>query len=268
MSAFISSIRSSSSAQLVGCNDFITPVYYDTKHHLLSTQLSAMKITPSSPALVSSTASTLTPSQLISSSSTIIITALLLRILGLNDQSSKIINAAGRMSLQLTIMGVFLLTPLFAFASTSPLKISIWISIVAAIASKEAISRSKYTYKGQMKDCFIAILSGVGITLIHLMACIKAKINAQTIIPMSGMLFGNSLSAMTLGMSSLLNSYLEDRQMIELRLARGANVREAALPPIRKAVETSLMPTINAMASTGLIFMPGKSAFVLFCRVL
>lgn len=218
-----------------------------------------MRITPKiTPALVSSTATTtLTPSQLISSSSTIIITALLLRILGLNDQSSKIINAAGRMSLQLTIMGVFLLTPLFAFASTSPLKISIWISIVAAIASKEAVSRSKYTYKGQMKDCFIAILSGVGITLIHLMACIKAKINAQTIIPMSGMLFGNALSAMTLGMSSLLNSYLEERQMIELRLARGANVREAALPPVRKAVETSLMPTINAMASTGLIFMPG-----------
>jgi len=154
-------------------------------------------------------------------------------------------------------MGVFLLTPLFTYASTSPLKISIWISIVAAIASKEAVSRSKYTYKGQMKDCFIAILSGVGITLVHLVACTRSKINAQTIIPVAGMLFGNALSAMTLGMSSLLNSYLEERQMIELRLARGANVREAALPPIRKAVETSLMPTINAMASTGIIFMPG-----------
>ena len=264
MSAFVSSIRSSSEVQLVGCNDFILSSPYGTKHHLLSTQLSAMRITPKiTPALVSSTASTLTPSQLISSSSTIIITALILRILGLNEQSTKIINAASRMSIQLIIMGVFLLTPLFTYASTSPLKISIWISIVAAIASKEAVSRSKYTYKGQMRDSFIAILSGVGITLVHLLACIKAKINAQTIIPVAGMLFGNALSAMTLGMSSLLNSYLEERQMIELRLSRGANIREAALPPIRKAVETSLMPTINAMASTGLIFMPGKSALVL-----
>ena len=91
MSAFISSsIRSSSSAQLVGCNDlFISPIIHDTKHHLLSTQLSAMRITPKiTPELVS-TASTLTPSQLISSSSTIIITALLLRVLGLNDQLGK-----------------------------------------------------------------------------------------------------------------------------------------------------------------------------------
>jgi len=76
------------------------------------------------------------------------------------------------------------------------------------------------------------------------------SVNAQTIIPIAGMLFGSALSATTLGMSILLGNFLEGgRGRVELRLARGANVWEAALPAVREAVEAALMPTVNAMAA-------------------
>ncbi len=76
------------------------------------------------------------------------------------------------------------------------------------------------------------------------------SVNAQTIIPIAGMLFGSALSATTLGMSILLGNLLESgRGRVELRLARGANVWEAALPVVREAVEAALMPTVNAMAA-------------------
>ena len=154
---------------------------------------------------------------LASSLSTIILTALLLRMLNLKSQSSRIISAAARMSFQLTIMGVFVLTPLFAFASSSPWKIAMWILVVAGLASKEAASRSKYTYRGLKRDCFVAMLGGVGLTLFHLVTCVlhppfspsKININAQTIVPISGMLFGNALSAATLCKSILLTNFLE-----------------------------------------------------------
>jgi len=208
----------------------------------------------------------LNPLQLASSLSTILLIATFLRLLRLKVQSSRILSAAARMSVQLTLMGTFVLTPLFAFASSSPWRIAGWISIVAVIASREAASRSKYTYKGQMADYSLAMFAGVGLTLLHLVTCVlhppfsasRMNVNAQTIIPMAGMLFGNALSAATLGMSILLSNFLENgRDRVELRLSRGSNVWEAALPAVRDAVEAALMPTVNAMASTGLIFMPG-----------
>lgn len=162
------------------------------------------------------------------------------------------------MSGQLSLVGLFVLTPLFAFAASSPWKIAAWVSFVALVASREAASRSKYTYDGQMGDCLLALLGGVGLTLIHLVTCVlhrpfspsKISFSAQTIIPIAGMLFGNALSATTLGMSVLLSNFLEGRERVELRLAMGANVREAALPAIKEAVEAALMPTVNAMAAT------------------
>lgn len=129
---------------------------------------------------------------------------------------------------------------------------------MAILASREAKYRSKFSYKGQMRDCFLSIFGGVGLTLLHLVACVlhppfsrtKMSVNAHTIIPIAGMLFGSALSATTLGMSILLGNFLESgRSRVELRLARGANVWEAALPAVREAVEAALMPTVNAMAA-------------------
>ncbi|KAL9190622.1 hypothetical protein ACHAXT_000328 [Thalassiosira profunda] len=170
------------------------------------------------------------------------------------------------MSLQLSVMGIFILTPLFAYAGASPWKIATWIGIVAVLASKEAKNRSSYTYRGQMRDYLVAIGGGVGFTLLHLVTCIlnppfspkRINSSAHTIVPIAGMLFGNALSAATLGMSTLLSNFLESgRDRVELRLARGANVWEASLPVVREAAEKALLPTVNAMASTGLIFLPG-----------
>ena len=136
-----------------------------------------------------------------------------------------------------------------------------WIILVAFLASREASSRSRYSYDGQMMDCFFAVVGGVGLTLCHLTAFVLRRPfsvapstpywKAQTIIPIAGMLFGNALSATSLGMSILLSNFLDNgREKVEVRLARGASVWEAALPVVREAVEAALLPTVNAMAAT------------------
>jgi ABC-type iron transport system FetAB permease component len=202
--------------------------------------------------------SSLNPAQLASSVSTVLVTASLLRILNLRAQSRQMASAAARMTLQLVVMGTFVLTPLFSFVSASPSKILGWLSIVAVLAAREAVSRSKYTYGGQMGDCFLAIFGGVGLTLAHLVTCVlhppfsptRTIASAETIVPIAGMLFGSALSATSLGMAILLSNFLEGgRERVELRLSRGANVWEAALPAVREAVEVALMPTVNAMAA-------------------
>ena len=165
------------------------------------------------------------------------------------------------MSAQLSIIGACM-SPLFAFTSSSPWKLTAWVMFIAAVASKEAVARSKYTYKRQFVDSFISILGGVGLTLLQLFAFVLGrrslvKINAQTVIPIAGMLFGNALTAASLTKNILLQNYLEDFDRVELRLSRGASFWEGCLPVIRDAVEAALAPTINAMAATGIIFLPG-----------
>jgi len=202
------------------------------------------------------------PIQLASSFSTIVLVATILKLLGLKSQARRIIAAASRMSAQLLVIGA-LLAPLFAYTSSSPWKLAIWVTFIAAAASKEAVSRSKYTYKKQLLDSFISILGGVGLTLLHLVHFVlgrsnaSVQINAQTIIPIAGMLFGNALTAASLAKKILLQNFLEDFDRVELRLSRGASFWEASLPVVRDAVEAALMPTVNSMAATGIIFLPG-----------
>lgn len=202
------------------------------------------------------------PIQLATSFSTILLVAAILKLLGLKSQARRIIFAASRMSAQLMVIGA-LLAPLFAYTSSSPWKLAVWVTFIAAVASKEAVLRSKYTYKKQLLDSFISILGGVGLTLLHLVLFVLGRgnaavqINAQTIIPIAGMLFGNALTAASLAKKILLQNFLEDFDRVELRLSRGASFWEASLPVVRDAVEAALMPTVNAMAATGIIFLPG-----------
>ena len=239
-------------------------LYQREQHHSLpSLQLftgkHAAAITQSTSAVVSPS---LGPIQLASSFSTVVLVATILQLLGLKSQARRIIAAASRMSIQLLFIGAFL-APLFVYTSSSPWKLAAWVTFIAAIASKEAVSRSRYSYKKQYLDSFISILGGVGLTLLHLVLFVLGrssstiKINAQTVIPIAGMLFGNALTAASLAKKVLLQNFLEDFDRLELRLSRGASFWEASLPVLRDAVEAALMPTINAMAATGIIFLPG-----------
>eukprot|EP00985_Skeletonema_marinoi_P012327 scaffold5931_cov120-Skeletonema_marinoi.AAC.1 len=192
---------------------------FNGKHAAAIAQSTSAIVTPS-----------LGPTQLASSFSTVVLVATILKLLGLNSQARRIIAAASRMSAQLLVIGAFL-APLFAYTSSSPWKLAAWVTFIAAVASKEAVSRSQYTYRKQFLDSFISILGG--------------------------MLFGNALTAASLAKKVLLQNFLEDFDRVELRLSRGASFWEASLPVIRDAVEAALMPTVNAMAATGIIFLPG-----------
>ncbi len=112
-------------------------------------------------AIAKSTSAAVSPSlgpfQLASSFSTVVLVAVVLKLLGLKSQARRIITAASRMSVQLLLIGS-LLTPLFAYTSSSPWKLAAWVTFIAAVASKEAVCRSKYAYKKQFLDSFVSIL--------------------------------------------------------------------------------------------------------------
>ena len=79
----------------------------------------------------------------------------------------------------------------------------------------------------------------------------------QYTIPMLGMILGNTLNGITLGLDSFLAAIVSKRDIIEARLCLGASRWEAALPEIREAIRVGMIPTINAMMIVGLVSLPG-----------
>ena len=72
-----------------------------------------------------------------------------------------------------------------------------------------------------------------------------------------GMILGNTMTGIALGLNTLTTALARDRAGVEAQLALGATRREALQPATRAALNTAMMPIINAMAATGLVALPG-----------
>lgn len=198
--------------------------------------------------------------QILFSSSLIFAVSLVMRVLGLRTASNRIIRAATRMSLQLMFATSLILSHIFTFGIERSWVVVLWLIFVGIAASFEAQSRINYNYEHLLKDCCSSMTIGVGTTLAFTILFVL-KLNPwwspSTVVPIAGMLFGNSLTGLSLGINSLLSEYVEGSDLIELRLARGASLQEAVLPVQAGAIATAMTPTINAMSATGVITLPG-----------
>jgi putative ABC transport system permease protein len=79
----------------------------------------------------------------------------------------------------------------------------------------------------------------------------------QYAIPLLGMILGNTLNGVSLGLDRLGGELAARRYQVEALLALGATRWEAARPLIQQAVKTGLIPTINAMMVVGIVSLPG-----------
>lgn len=79
----------------------------------------------------------------------------------------------------------------------------------------------------------------------------------QYAIPLLGMILGNTLNGVALGLDRLGGELTGRRHQVEALLALGATRWEAARPSVRQSVRTGLIPTINAMMVVGVVSLPG-----------
>ncbi|ABK98698.1 ABC transporter permease [Pelobacter propionicus] len=77
------------------------------------------------------------------------------------------------------------------------------------------------------------------------------------LIPLAGMIIGNSMNGATLAAERLASGIHERREELEAAICLGATSRQAAEPIVRQAFRAALMPTINTMAAMGIVSLPG-----------
>ncbi len=79
----------------------------------------------------------------------------------------------------------------------------------------------------------------------------------QYVIPLGGMVVGNSMNAIALALDRLFSSLDKGRQEVELHLSLGATYREASRRPLKEAIRAGMIPTLNNMMAVGVVFIPG-----------
>lgn len=184
--------------------------------------------------------------------------------LGLSFGASKIAKglllSASRCALQVFLLGAVILHKMIGV--DRPLLVAAWIAGVGFIAGNEAFSRIQYTYPKMRRHVYSSVWAGAFIVLsltlaLRVLGTVEPWFQPRTWIPVAGMLFGNTLSATALGASTFTKDFVNQQDFVELRLARGATWQEAISPLVQDTLSTALTPTINGLAVTGIVHLPG-----------
>jgi putative ABC transport system permease protein len=134
------------------------------------------------------------------------------------------------------------------------------MSIMTLVAGIAAIERTGVRYPGIWVRSVAA--TGASSWLVAALALfvivrVRPWYTPQYAIPLLGMILGNTLNGVSLGLDRLGSELSGKRDEVESLLALGATRWEAARRPIQQAVKTGLIPTINAMMVVGIVSLPG-----------
>lgn len=89
----------------------------------------------------------------------------------------------------------------------------------------------------------------------------------RTLVPIAGMMIGNSMTATVLVARRLVDELRDKRDEVEARLALGQPYRQAATPYLRTALRSALSPQIETTKATGLVFLPGAMTGLILAGV-
>jgi len=167
--------------------------------------------------------------------------------------------AAVRTTVQLLLIG-FVLKIVFAHDTIG------WIGLITIVmllaAGREVMVRQKRRLSGAWGFAVgtgSMFVSTFVITIVVLITVIGIKpwYAPQYSIPLLGMMLGNTMTGIALGMDYLSNSAWQHKSIIEGRLALGQDWQQAIADIRRDSMRTGMMPMINAMAAAGLVSLPG-----------
>lgn len=171
----------------------------------------------------------------------------------------QLLVASVRMVIQLSAVGA-VLTFLFGVASLPWTLLMVLVMVL--FAGHEVRARQKRRLKGWWGYGIGTATMTLGASMMTLVALLWSLqptpwYDPRYAIPLLGMILGNAMTGVSLGLDTLTTSCVRERPAIEARIALGARRFEALLPVMREAMRRGFMPMINSMAATGVVSLPG-----------
>ncbi len=166
--------------------------------------------------------------------------------------------ATGRTIVQLLFVGVFLA---FVFETRNPLITLAVLAVMVTIASVVARNRIDRELPHILKWVWLAIfLSGL-VTMAYVSLLVihpDPWYDPRYLIPLTGMMLGNAMTAASIAGDRLVNALRNNRNEIETHLSLGATPAQAVQTYRQNAIKAGLIPTLNAMMVVGLVTLPGS----------
>ena len=134
------------------------------------------------------------------------------------------------------------------------------LAVMAAIATHAAVSRLAKPIPGVYGIAAAALTISTAGTLAYVIGIVvrpRPWWEPQYLIPIAGMILGNSMTSAALAGERLQADLAARRDEVEARLALGFSGREAVQPLVRSALRAAMIPTVNGMMTVGVVQLPG-----------
>ena len=168
--------------------------------------------------------------------------------------------SACRALLQLCAMGFIMA---FVIKSNNPWFVLLLIAVMLVAAVQITLSRATGVPKGMAGPVLLSLV----VTMLIMMSLVTELIirpqpwyAPQLVVPLTGMLLGNTVSTLAVGLSRFFESMRERRDEVDTLLALGATAWEAARPSIVSSIRLGLLPTTASLTSAGIVTVPGMMA--------
>lgn len=173
-------------------------------------------------------------------------------------REKEILISTIRMTVQLILVGYILM---YIFAHPNPWVTVLVILLMISFAIYNIYKRVNTTLSARLKR-LIAFSMAAG-TLVSLFYFNMIVIHftpwyePRYFIPIGGMIIGNSMTGVTLGVNSLVEGMRTQKHSVEAALMLGATPKAASRRIVNHAFDSAILPTINSMVGMGIVFLPG-----------
>lgn len=162
-----------------------------------------------------------------------------------------------RMTLQLILIGIYLE---YLFHLNSLLVNILWLMVMLVVGASTIADKARLPRRPLMLPLLVGLICGLFPLLFAMIAGLVRPTplySAQYMIPLAGMLLGNSLSSNIIALQNLFTAFEERKTEYEAAISLGASPKYASLPFVQEALRKSMAPTLASMTATGLVTLPG-----------
>jgi len=169
----------------------------------------------------------------------------------------RLLVAAARATVQLTLLGLVLQ---WVFAREQLGVVLTLMVAMGLVAGWEAVRRTTRRAPGILPAAMtLMVATSLFVTFYGLAVVVRAEPwwDPHYAIPILGMLLGNCLNGIALGLETTLAGLDDERDRVEALLALGATPADATREVVQRAVRTGLIPILNSMVAVGIVAIPG-----------
>lgn len=172
-------------------------------------------------------------------------------------EGKRILISTVRMGVQLGFVGFYLH---YIFELNN-----VWINIaylfvMTIIASFSSVNSAGIQWKFFVDRVFIAMLLPLVMVVLYfhvLVVRLNDLFDAQYLIPIGGMILGNTLKASVIALDKFYASLKQKNEIFQAMVAYGADYKQALRPFYRDAIKAAINPILATMATVGLVSLPG-----------